>query len=233
MKSNQINISLVSNNNERVNIFSALLKDPSNKIYVHSFIEAGRNALFEAPVDIVLLDCISEPKFDYRNFEHIRLNSKLDKIPFIFVINSDQNTIKHQIYKKPQNIIIMDPIDKFTFISALNSALHLSRLERSDAIYREIIEGEKKIISYMDEILEMSSVIQFQTEPDLIRYLQVEFVRRLELSLAVETALYANYNSENTSITIDFFDPKIRMTHLFRSWKKPLALKLMVFCLCL
>ena len=218
MQSNQINISLISNSDERVNIFSTLLKDPSNKISVHSFIDAGRNALFEAPVDIVLLDCISEKKFDYRNFETIRLNSKLDKIPFIFVIGNDQDTIKHQIYKKPQNIIITEPIDKFTFISAINGALHLSRLERSDAIYKEIIEGEKKIISYMDEILEMSSVIQFQTEPDLIRYLQVEFVRRLELSLAVETALYAGYNSDNNTITIDFFDEsgkQVKKRHSF------------------
>ncbi|MEJ2545755.1 MAG: hypothetical protein P8Y99_16960, partial [Calditrichaceae bacterium] len=219
MQSNQINISLISNSNERVNVFSSLLKDPSNKISVHSFIEAGRNALFEAPVDIVLLDCLSERKFDYRNFETIRLNSKLDKIPFIFIIGPDQDTIKHQIYKKPQNIIIKDPIDKFTFISAINGALHLSHLERSDTIYKEIIEGEKKIISYMDEILEMSSVIQFQTEPDLIHYLQVEFVRRLELSLAVETALYANYNSENNTITIDFFNEtskEVKKRHSFR-----------------
>ena len=218
MQSNQINISLISNSDDRVNIFSALLKDPSNKISIHPFIEASRNALFEAPVDIVILDCLSEQKFDYRNFETIRSNSKLDSIPFVFIIGSDQETIKHQIYKKPQNIIMVDPIDKFTFISAINGALHLGRLERSDAIYRETIDGEKKIISYMDEILEMSNVIQFQAEPDLIRYLQIEFVRRLELSLAVETALFATYNSENGTITIDFYDEsgkKLKKRHSF------------------
>ena len=218
MQSNQINISLICNSDERVNIFSALLKDPSNKISTYPFIEASRNALFEAPVDIVILDCLSEPKFDYRTFESIRSNPKLDTVPFIFIIGIKQETIKHQVYKKPQNILIIEPIDKFTFISAINGALHLRRLERTDAIYREIIEGEKKIISYMDEILEMSSVIQFQTEPNLIHYLQVEFVRRLELSLAVETALYANYNSENNTITVDFFDEtgkQVKKRHSF------------------
>ena len=218
MQSNQINISLISNSNDRINTFSALLKDPSNKISIYPFIEASRNALFEAPVDIVILDCLTEPKFDYRNFETIRSNHQLDSIPFIFIIGSKQETIKHQIYKKPQNIFIVDPVDKFTFISAINSALHLGRLERSDAIYREIIEGEKKIISYMDEILEMSKLIQFHAEPDLIRYLQIEFVRRLELSLAVETALFAIYNSENGTITIDFYDEsgkKLKKRHSF------------------
>ena len=183
MHSNQINISLISNNNERAEKFSSLLKDPANKISNFPFIEASRNALFEAPIDIVIIDCVSDPKFNYRNFEPVRSNPKLDSIPFIFVINSDQETIKHQIYKKPQNIILIEPIDKFVFISSITGALHLRKLERSDAIYREIIEGEKKIISYMDEILEMSNVLQFKTEPELIRYLQVEFVRRLELSL--------------------------------------------------
>lgn len=218
MQSNQINISIISDSNDRISKFSALLKDPSNKISTFPFIEANRNALFEAPVDIVILDCLSEPKFDYRNFETIRSNSKLDAIPFVFIISDAQDTIKHQIYKKPQNIIIVDPIDKFTFVSAINGALHLGRLERSDAIYKEIVEGEKKIISYMDEILEMSNVIQFQAEPDLIRYLQIEFVRRLELSLAVETALFATYNSENGTITIDFFDEsekKLKKRHSF------------------
>lgn len=218
MQSNQINISLISNSDERANKFIKLLKDPSNKISVFPFIEASRNALFEAPVDIVLIDCISEPKFIYRNFEPVRSNPKLDLVPFIFIIGGNQDTIKHQIYKKPQNIILIEPIDKFAFISAINGALHLGRLERSDTIYKEIIEGEKKIISYMDEILEMSNLLQFQIEQELINYLQVEFVRRLELSLAVETALFANYNSENRTITIDFYDEsgkKLKKRHSF------------------
>ncbi|MEJ2053431.1 MAG: ATP-binding protein [Calditrichaceae bacterium] len=219
MHSNQINISLISNNNERAEKFSSLLKDPANKISNFPFIEASRNALFEAPIDIVIIDCVSDPKFNYRNFEPVRSNPKLDSIPFIFVINSDQETIKHQIYKKPQNIILIEPIDKFVFISSITGALHLRKLERSDAIYREIIEGEKKIISYMDEILEMSNVLQFKTEPELIRYLQVEFVRRLELSLAVETAMFANFNSDDSTLSIDFYDEtgtKLKKRQSFR-----------------
>lgn len=206
MQSQQVNIALISNDQDRIQTLSALLKDQNNKMSVYSFMEAGRNALFEEPLDLIILDCTTELDFDYRKFDAIRSNKKLNNIPFIFLIENNQDKIKRQIYKKAQNKMLIEPLDKFAFISTIAGALHLSQIERSNLIYKDIIDGEKKLISYLDDILEMNHIAEFETEQQLIQYLQFEFVKRLELTLAVETALFTNYNSENDTLMMDIYD---------------------------
>jgi signal transduction histidine kinase/DNA-binding response OmpR family regulator len=204
----QVNIALVSDSEERIQKLSALLTEPNNRVKQTSFVDAGRHALFELSLDLVILDCVSHPDFDYRNFESVRINRKLETIPFIFILDKNQDNVKRQVYKIPRNSILIEPIDKFLFISTVTGTLHLSQLEHSNTVYRDIIDGEKKLVSYMDEILEMNQIVGFTSEEQLNRHLQSEFVKRLELTLAVETALFAKYNSENNILSIDIFDDK-------------------------
>lgn len=206
MHSYPINIAFIGNAENRSQTFLSLLKDANARINVHTFAQATQNALFEEPLDLVILDCISIKNFDYRLFEIIRSDKKLAAIPFIFVIEPAQERIKRQIYKNPLNIMITDPVDKFTFVSAVNGALHTSKLEKSNSIYNDIMDGEKKLISYLDDILEMSHIEQFASEDKLLRYLNIEWAKRLELTLAVETVVFANYNSDIEALTTDLYD---------------------------
>lgn len=206
MHSFPINVAFIGNAENRSQTFLALLKNSNARIIFHNFARATQNALFEEPLDLVILDCVSIIHFDYLQFEIIRSDKKLAAIPFIFVIEPAQEKIKRQIYKNPLNIMVTDPVDKFTFVSAVNTALHTSKLEKSNSIYNDIIDSEKKLISYLDDILEMSHIEQFASEDKLLRYLNLEWAKRLELTLAVETVVFANYNSEIDALATDFYD---------------------------
>jgi nitrogen-specific signal transduction histidine kinase/response regulator RpfG family c-di-GMP phosphodiesterase len=206
MNTKQINIALVCDDLKRINKFCDLLKDPPNKIISIFFNEAIKNGLLEEPLDLVIVDCYLINDFNYSFIEPIRMQKKLAYVPFIFILNSKQDILEKQIYKNPHNQILLEPFDKFIFISLITSTLHLGQLERRIALYEDIVEGEKKLISYMDELLEMSRMLQFEDETGLVRHLQTEFLKRIELSLAVETALYALYDKDKNVLSVSVYD---------------------------
>lgn len=206
MNDHHIHIALISDNPIRIDKFSSLLQDAQNRISTFTFKQALLNVLIEEPFDIILVDCCSQLDFDYRHLEPIRMQKKLELIPFIFVLDPGQDTIKRQVYKKNNHAILLEPIDRFSFISAINNALHLGRLERRFQLYHEMVEGEKKLIHHLDELLEMEKIRQIESEQAMIDHLQIDFVRRLELTLAVETVLFPVYEADRKSYSINLFD---------------------------
>lgn len=206
MNTKQINIALVCDDLKRINKFRDLLKDPPNKIISIFFSEAIQSGLIEEPLDLVIVDYYLINDFNYGFIEPIRMQKKLAHVPFIFILNAKQDILEKQIYKNPHNQIIVEPFDKFIFISLITSTLHLGQLERRISLYEDIVEGEKKLIYYMDELLEMSRMLQFEDESGLVHHLQTEFLKRIELSLAVETALYALYDKEQNVLSVSIYD---------------------------
>jgi len=81
-------------------------------------------------------------------------------------------------------------------VSEINNSIHLNNLERRVNLYKDIVDGEKKLISYMDELLELSRVNELKTKNELLNYLQTELVKKLELALAVEMCVVGIYNEK-------------------------------------
>jgi nitrogen-specific signal transduction histidine kinase len=206
MDDHHIRIALISNSPSKIELLGNLLKDAQTKISTYSFKQALQNAIVEDPADLVVVDCASQHNFDYRNFEPIRLQKKFDKIPFIFIIDTGQDLLKRQLYKKSNNFMLVEPLDRFIIISLMNNALYLGKIDRRLQLYHEMIEGERKLIQHLDELLDVEKIASFETEQDLLQYLQLDFVQRIELTTAVETALFAFYEKERNSIVINIFD---------------------------
>jgi len=206
MDDHQVSITLISNNPSKIELISHLLKDAQTRISGFTFKQALQNAIIDEPADLVIVDCASHSDFDYRHLGPIRQQKKIEKIPFIFIIDPSQETLKRQIYKKTNNVILSEPLDRFMFISALNNALYLGKIDRSLQLYHEMIEGERKLILHLDELLETDKIERYNSEQDLTQYLQVEFVRRIELATAVETAMYALFDKERGTLNINIYD---------------------------
>jgi len=218
MRQHQTNIVIVSNDQERIQNFRRLLKDPKSKITVTLFREALQQALVEEPLDFVLFDCFSEPQFDYRILDPFRKHQSLKHVPFLFVLDTGQDTLKRQIYKNPQNRILVEPVDKFSLISIITASLHLTRLERKLFLYQDFVDGEKKLINNIDKLLELNRLYQYQDENILFNFIQTELVKRLELSLAVETAFFALYNKKENVFSVSLFsekDKRVLRKHTF------------------
>ncbi len=218
MYDHQQNIAIISDDPVRAETFSGLLHDIRNRKQMFNFANAVHGGLTDFPFDVVFVDCVSAPEFDYQAFQDLRDDSKLKQTSFIFLLNPSQEAIKRLVYKNPNNQILLEPIDRFVFISTMNSALHLKNLEKSTSLYKDIIEGEKKLISNMDDLLEMGRVQQITDEAELLAHLEKSFIRRLELVLAVETALFTTLDTKNNVLSFNLFDghgAQLRRKHTF------------------
>ncbi len=206
MNATQTNIGLVSNDKGRIEKYRTILSDPTNKLFINSLKSAFKNALIEYPLEVVIVDAFSEPDFDFRSIESFRNQKKLANIPFIFLLSSGQQALKRQIFKNTHNLILIEPVDKFEFLSLITSTIYLSQIERRVLLYKDIVDGEKRLISSMDEILEINRIIQIKDESKVFHYLEHDFAKRMELALAVESTMFATYDSNEMNLTINLYD---------------------------
>lgn len=206
----QISISLVSNNEERLKKYLELLADPTNKVSAGTFELAFHEIFIEENPDLLILDVTTYENFDYRIVEPLRIQKKYQNLPFLFLISADQSGLIQQLYKDPHNRILVEPVNKYILISEINHSLHVSNLERKVNLYKDIVDGEKKLISYMDELLELSRITDYSTKGEMLNFLQSAFVKRLELALAVEICVAGVYLEDKKSLSIQIYDQEGR-----------------------
>lgn len=205
MNTRQISVTLVSNNDETIRSYNELLADPTNKISSCNFEQAFHHVFIEENPDLLILDTISYDNFDYRIVEPLRSQPKYRNLPFIFIISGDQNRLIQQLYKDPHNRVLLEPINRYMLVSEINNSIHVSELENRVNLYKDIVDGEKQLISYMDDLLELSRMTEHTTKEGLIGYLQTEFEKRIELALAVEMCIVGIYNSEKQCLNIKVY----------------------------
>ena len=220
MQDHQTNIALVCNNAKRLQKFSKWLKDPNTRISTFEFNEAVPLAgLLREHLDFVILDCSSQPDFDYRQLETLRHQQSLRYVPFLFILSEEQDTLKKQVYLIPNNYLLIEPVDTFAFVSLVTSALHTANLERRLLMYKDFVEGEKKLISNMDSLLELNRLYEFEQENSLLDFIRTGLMKRLELALALETVVFADYSELERTLTVDLYDDKnqrVLKRHSFR-----------------
>lgn len=206
MNTRQISILFVSNDKDRLVKYNTLLAaDATNKIICSTFQEAFNQIFIEENPDLLILDATSYSNFDYRIVEPLRSQAKYKKLSFIFLISTDQSVLIQQLYKDPHNRVLIEPVNKYMLISEINNSIHLNEIEHKVSLYKDIIDGEKQLISYMDDLLELNRMMDYKKKEDLLAYLQADFVKRLELALAVETCFIGVYNKKNYSLDIKLF----------------------------
>ncbi|HID39426.1 MAG TPA: PAS domain-containing protein, partial [Calditrichaeota bacterium] len=185
------------------------LKDPNTRLSTFDFSKALLSGdLLEEHRDFVIIDCYSEPDFDYRQMETLRNQQSLRFVPFLFILSDSQDTLKKQLYLVSNNYLLIEPLDTFAFVSLVTSALHTSKLERRLLMYKDFVEGEKKLIANMDDLLELSRIYQFENERQLVEYIRTNLLKRIEMALALETAIFAEYSEDDRTLTIDQYDEK-------------------------
>ena len=202
-------IALVCNDPERLQKYTKWLKDPNTRLSTFDFTEALLSGgLLQEHRDFVIVDCFSEPDFDYRQMEATRNQQSLRFVSFLFILSDSQETLKKQLYLVSNNYILIEPVDTFAFVSLVTSALHTSKLERRLLMYKDFVEGEKKLISNMDDLLELSRIYQFENESRMVEYIRTDLLKRIEMALALETAIFAEYSENDRTLTIDQYDEK-------------------------
>ena len=146
----QRKIALISDDPERIEKYSRILTDPTNKIISCTFDTAINKVLIEEPLDLAIIDAVSIDDLDYRIIEPLRSHTKFAAITLIFILNTNQQALKRQIYKNPHNKIILEPVDKYAFLSLINTSLHMGQLEKRvsdhDEVLIELVREIRKLI---------------------------------------------------------------------------------------
>ncbi len=190
MESGSFSLAIVCSNSERFSYFKSILKESFHRIVSLPFGKRIEISLSEEVFDIVLVDAAYELTFGLQSIQHLLEHKNLRNKLFIFILNPSQDSIKHQIYRLPNSQILFDPVDKFSLITAVHTGLRLSALQNRVQVYKELLEGEQKLITYMDELLEIDQMHQFDRFAEVREFLQETLLKKIELTLAVEKAFF-------------------------------------------
>jgi len=203
MKERQIILLFVSDNGDLIRQFStAYSSDKTLRFLGLGFNTAFSRALEEENPDAVVIDATGQDNFDYRLLKEQRENHKNALVPFIFLGGAQQEKLLASLSEYPHNHFVTYPVSHLLLRHHVERAIAMAQTERRNRLYKYIVDGEKQMISSLDELLDMKRVAGFGSRADLLNYMQNEFVGRLELALAVEKSLIALYNSEKQIFTV-------------------------------
>ncbi|RMH64839.1 MAG: PAS domain-containing protein [Calditrichaeota bacterium] len=205
MSNGPASICIVSNDPGRLDHFIQILSEPSHRLVAGNFLQAMQELLVEENPDLVIFDYVSFDNFDFRQVEPLRQHKNYRITPFLFIASPHHHKLIAQIYKDPCNHILLEPLNKYVLVAQVTAAIHHSRLERRVALYKNIVEGEKKMISYMDELLELGRLQEFENSDEMLSYIQTHFIKRLEMALAVELGVLGIHKKDNHQLEIRLF----------------------------
>lgn len=190
MESGSYSLAIVCSSSERFSFFKSILKESFHRIVSLPFGKRIEVSLSEEMFDLILVDAAFELTFSLQSIQHLLEHKNLRQKLFIFILNPSQESIKHQIYRLPNIQILFDPVDKFSLMTVANTGLHLSALQNHIQVYKELLEGEQKLINYMDELLEIEQMHQFDRFSEVREFLLTALLKKIELTLAVEKAFF-------------------------------------------
>jgi signal transduction histidine kinase len=202
MKNNQLNIAIVSEDKERSLNFKLFLQEPACETFFFTHNKALTEGLKSAVFDLVIFDCVGCDKLIFKQIGILRSNRNFIRTPFLYILNANQETYRVEIYKDERSAFLQEPFDKFEFLSTYKNLVMIGELERRVFIYDDVLKSEKKLIFYLDEILQLSSFEQINSIDAFFTYLEQQFIQRLALIFAVEMALYLEYMPKQDSLLL-------------------------------
>ncbi len=206
-------IAVISKSAERFVLFKNILKETCPRIVSFPFDRRIEINLLEAPFDLLLIDLSPVPNAELAQFQYLIEHKAFKNKTFIFILNPDQESLKHQIYRLDNSLILIEPIDKFSLLTAVNNGLQTARLQNRLQMYEDLLEGEQKLITYMDELLEIEQIHQFDSYRELKDYLLTSFLKKIELTLAVEKAFFTFYEPQEQRLVIEQQTKKNQLEH--------------------
>lgn len=203
MESGLFSIAVVCSSSERFLFFKSILKESCQRIVSLPFDKRIEISLSEEVFDLILVDAAHELAFKLQTIQHLLEHKNLRQKLFIFILNPSQESVKHQIYRLPNSQILVEPVDKFSLITAANAGLRLSMLQNRVQVYKELLEGEQKLITYMDDLFELEQIHQFDEFSEVREFLLRSFLKKVELTLAVEKAFFGLIEPQENRLLIE------------------------------
>jgi nitrogen-specific signal transduction histidine kinase/CheY-like chemotaxis protein len=205
MESSVIYIALITNDAERVEYVKSSLKKAHTAISRFSFEDIFTAHIGSDPYDLILLDYPTCSSLELNEIYSLRKEKLLEHIPFLFILDKDQQGHRDEIFKDNLSGFIAEPFDQFEFLQQVRNLVSLGQLEQQVYYTDDVVESEKKIIHYLDTLLQIPSMSQCSSPEEFFFLLQEQFVQRMALTFAAEMVLYLEYSSMSKSLVLKHY----------------------------
>ncbi len=213
MEEHSSSIAIVSRSTERFQLFKNILKEICPRILPLNIDQRLEVNFFHESFDLILIDFAADLAASFQDVEHLVEHRNLKEKSFLYILHPNQDSLKHQIYRHQNAQILLDPVDKFSLLTQAKTGIRLSLVNRRIRTYKELLEGEQKLISYIDELLDIDRVHEYDSFEEVKQFLQTSFLKKIELTLAVETAFVGFYEEGEKRLLIQ---ERSRPEHLER-----------------
>jgi signal transduction histidine kinase len=202
MKSNLVNIAFVSAGIDRGQQIKGHLRHAHAAISEFNFDDFFNTKLKIDAFDLIIIDFLNIPSTNIKNILRLRLDKRRIRTPFLFILTKEQSSLHNEIFRDERSGFIREPFEKFDFLSQVRSLITIGQLEKRISMSNTVLESEKKLIHYLDAILQIPALSTSRSTEEFFFLLQTQFTQRMELTFAVEMVLFLEYSSLSDSLIL-------------------------------
>ncbi len=209
MNDNLLKIAIISNENKRIQFVKSSLRQAKAAINEFAFKDISLGNINVAQFDLVIFDCASTTYIDIKEFYHLRQENHKAQTPYLFLLNENQLDYRQEIFRDERSGFIKDPYEKIEFLSIVRYLISLGQLEKKVFHYNDVLASEKKLIYYLDSILQIPALSVCHSLEEFYYDLQQQFAQRMELTFSVESVLFLQYHDKSDSLIYQKYGNKI------------------------
>ncbi len=201
-ESSTLNIAVITNHNKRFTELKSKLHKTRALLRPLTFNEVYLDRLGPGPFDILIIDYPSFPNVELKEIFKLRNKRIYIKTPFLFLLNQDQSSNQVEIYNDQNSSFLVDPFTDFQLLVQIRHLVYMNQLEKQVYSYDDVLESEKKLIHYLDTILQIPALSQCQSIPEFFYIVQTQFSPRMELTFSVESVVFLEYNPDADTLLL-------------------------------
>lgn len=205
MSPHQLNIALISNNADRVKLIRSYLKHTHANLHNFGFKDVSLGRINVVEFDLIIFDGSSSNFFDLKEFYSLRLVSQKGQTPYLFLLSKEQEEYRTQIFRDEHSGFLVEPFEQIDFLSHTRFLVSLGQLEKKVYLYDNVMDSEKKIIHYLDSILQIPALSGCRSAEDFFFTLEHQFSQRMELTFSVEMVMFFEYDRQSDTLVYQKF----------------------------
>jgi len=203
-----LNIAVITNHQQRFTEIKLKLNKTRSVLRLLTFNEVYLDPLGSGPFDLLIIDYPSFANVELKEIFKLRNKRIYTKTPFLFILNQDISFNQAEIYNDQHSSFLNDSFTEYQLLTQIRQLISLNQLEKQAYAYDDVLESEKKLIHYLDTILQIPALSQCQSVEEFFYILQTQFSQRMELTFSVESAVFMEYDLESDSLVLLRYDDK-------------------------
>jgi signal transduction histidine kinase len=201
-ESSSLSIAVITSQNKRFTELKSKLHKTRAILRSLTFNEVYLDRLGPGPFDLLIIDYTSLQNVELKEIFRLRNKRVYVKTPFLFILSTGLASSQLEIYNDQNSSFLVDPFTDVQLLVQIRHLVYLNQLEKQVYSYDDVLESEKKLIHYLDTILQIPALGQCQSIPEFFYILQTQFSPRMELTFSVESVVFLEYDQASDALLL-------------------------------